>query len=57
MKVILPIELEAKSLRVVMKAQLLEAEWVKGRYEQLLLSNEKRLKALYHVQGYQRSMA
>jgi hypothetical protein len=40
-----------------MEAQLPEAKVGKGRYEQLLLSDEKRLKALYHVQGYQRRMA
>jgi hypothetical protein len=51
MEVSLPTELEDESLRVVMEAQLPEEEWIKGRYEQLLLSNEKRLKALYHIQG------
>jgi hypothetical protein len=40
-----------------MKAQLPEVKWIKGRYEQLLLFDEKRLKALYHMQGYQRRMA
>ena len=44
-------------MRVMMKAQLPKAKWIKGRYERLLLFNEKRLKALYHVQGYQRRMA
>jgi hypothetical protein len=29
---------------------------VKARYEQLILTDEKRLKALYYVQGYQRRM-
>ena len=56
MEVILPAELEAESLRVIMEAQLPEAEWIKERYEQLLLSDDKRLKALYHVQGYKRRM-
>jgi hypothetical protein len=56
MEAVLPAELEDKSFKVVMEAQILEAEWIKGRYEQLLLSDEKRLKTLYHVQGYQRRM-
>ena len=30
---------------------------MKARYEQLIPTNEKRLKALYHVQGYQKRMA
>jgi hypothetical protein len=33
MEAVLPAELEAESLMVVMEAQLPEAEWVKGRYE------------------------
>jgi hypothetical protein len=52
MEVILPAEIEAESLRIILKSQILEAEWVKARYEQLILIEEKRLKALYQVQGY-----
>ena len=57
MEAVLPSELQAGSLRVVMEAQLLEPKWVKGRYKQLLLSYVKRLKTLYHMEGYQRRMA
>ena len=52
MEVILPAEIEAESLRIILKSQIPEAEWVKAKYEQLILIEEKRLKALYQVQGY-----
>ena len=57
MEAVLPTEIEAKSLRIILESQIPEAEWVKARYEQLILTDKKRLKALYHVQGYQRRMA
>jgi ribonuclease HI len=57
MEAVLPAEIEAESLRIILESQIPEAEWVKARYEQLILTDEKRLKALYHVQGYQRRMA
>jgi hypothetical protein len=49
--------LQLKCLRIILESQIPEVEWVKARYEQLILTDEKRLKALYHVQGYQRRMA
>ena len=52
MEDVLSAEIEAESLRIILKSQIPEA-----RYEQLILTNESRLKALYHVQGYQRRMA
>jgi hypothetical protein len=52
MEAVLSAEIEAESLRIILKSQIPEA-----RYEQLILTNESRLKALYHVQGYQRRMA
>jgi hypothetical protein len=57
MEVVLSVEIEAESLRIILKSQILEAKLVKARYEQLILTDERRLKALYHVQGYQRRMA
>ena len=48
--------LQLKCLRIILESQIPEVEWVKPRYEQLILTDEKRLKALYHVQGYQRRM-
>ncbi len=52
MEVVLPAEVEAESLRIILKSQIPEAEWVKARYGQFVLTNEKRFKTLYHVQGY-----
>ena len=36
---------------------LSEVEWVRNRYDELVLLDERRLNALYHVQGYQRRIA
>ena len=57
MEAVLSAEIEAESLRIILKSQIPEAKWVKVQYEQLILTDERRLKALYHVQGYQRRMA
>ncbi|XP_077222023.1 uncharacterized protein LOC143855856 [Tasmannia lanceolata] len=54
MEAALPIELRIPSLRVMMEADLLESEWARARYRELYMIDEKRLKALYHVQGYRR---
>ncbi|XP_050889360.1 uncharacterized protein LOC127094584 [Lathyrus oleraceus] len=50
MEVVLPIEVEIPSLRVIMEADLDEAEWVQSRYDQLNLIEEKRLTAVCHGQ-------
>lgn len=52
-----PIELELPSLRIVLESEIPEAEWVRARYEQLALLDEKRLAALHHVQVYQKKIA
>ncbi len=57
MEVVLPIELKIPSLRVMAKSGIDEAEWQNARFEELMLFDERRLKALYHVQGYQRRIA
>ncbi|XP_050915308.1 uncharacterized protein LOC127130323 [Lathyrus oleraceus] len=56
MEVVLPIEVEIPSLRVIMKADLDEAEWVQSRYDQLNLIEEKRLTIVCHGQLYQRRL-
>ncbi|KAA0044983.1 RNA-directed DNA polymerase (Reverse transcriptase), Ribonuclease H [Cucumis melo var. makuwa] len=56
MEVVLPLEVEIPSLRVLTEAKLDEAEWVRGRYEQLNFVEEKRLAALTHGQLYQRTL-
>ncbi|XP_077242464.1 uncharacterized protein LOC143882976 [Tasmannia lanceolata] len=54
MEVVLPVELRIPSLRVMMEAGLPEYVWAQARYQELQMIDEKMLKALYHVQGYQR---
>ena len=53
----LPIEVEIKSLRVLVETKVLEEAWAKARYEQLALIDEKRAKAQYYAQGYQKKVA
>lgn len=48
MEVVLHIEVEIPSLRVIMEAGLDEAEWVESIYDQLNLIEEKRLTVVYH---------
>jgi hypothetical protein len=57
MEAVLPIELEIPSLRIMAESGIDEAEWQNARFEELMLFDERRLKALYHVQGYQRRIA
>ncbi|KAI8571781.1 hypothetical protein RHMOL_Rhmol01G0145700 [Rhododendron molle] len=35
----------------------INSEWISGRFEELMLFDERRLRALYHIQGYQRRIA
>ena len=56
-KVVLPIEVEIQSLRVLLETKVLEEDWAKARYEQLALIDEKRARAQYHAQGYQKKVA
>ena len=41
-EVVLPIEVEIQSLRVIVETKFLEIDWMKGRFEQLALIDEKR---------------
>ena len=52
-----PIELEIPSLRIALESQLDEVDWIRARYDELVLLDEKRLAALHHVQTYQQRMA
>ena len=56
MKVVLPIEVEIPSLRVLREVELEEVEWVQARYEQSNLIEEKRMKTICHGQLYQKRM-
>ena len=53
----LPVKVVIQSLRVLMETQVLEEEWMRERYEQLALIDEKKGKAQYHAQGYQKRIA
>jgi hypothetical protein len=54
MEVVLPVEVEIPSLRILSQTQLKEVEWARARYKQLNFIDEKRLAALCHGQLYQR---
>ena len=49
---VLPIEIEIKSLRVVMETKTPESEWARKRYNDLVSLDEKRMDALFHIQIY-----
>ena len=53
----LPIEMEIQSLRVLVETKVLEEDWMKEKYEQLALIDEKTARAQYHAQGYQKRIA
>ena len=54
MEVVLPVDVEIPSMRVLMEAELSEAEWCQNRFDQLNLIEEKRMSALCHGQLYQK---
>ncbi|KAI5409579.1 hypothetical protein KIW84_055126 [Lathyrus oleraceus] len=56
MEEVLPVEVEIPSLRMLMEAKLIEAEWCQTRFDQLNLIEEKRLSAMCHGQLYQQRM-
>ena len=56
MEAVLPIEIGVCSLRTVLESEISKEDWLQSRYDQLCMLNEKRLKALYHIQGYQRTL-
>ena len=39
-----------------MESEIPEANWLQSRYDKLCMLAEKRLKALFHIQGYQRRL-
>ncbi|XP_058219170.1 uncharacterized protein LOC131329810 [Rhododendron vialii] len=57
MEAVLPIKLEVPSLRIMAECGLTESEWFRGRFVELMPFDERRLRALHHVQGYQRRIA
>nr|XP_027086589.1 uncharacterized protein LOC113708326 [Coffea arabica] len=57
MEAVLPAEVEIPSLCILMETKLEETDWLKQRYEQLFLIDEKRLNAICHGQCYKKRMA
>ena len=53
---VIPIEMGVCSLRTVLESEIPEVDWLQSRYNQLCMMDEKRLKALYHIQSYQRRL-
>ena len=53
-EVMLPIKVEIQSLRVLVETKVLEEDWAKTRYEQLVLIDKMRVRAQYYEQGYQK---
>ncbi|XP_074266101.1 uncharacterized protein LOC141588567 [Silene latifolia] len=54
MEAVQPVELEIPSLRILLESRVPEADWVQARYDSLVMLDERRLNALYHVQLYQK---
>ena len=57
MKAVLPVETEMGSLKVALEQQISETQWAQTRFDQLNLLDERRLRAIDHVQAYKRKMA
>ena len=53
---VIPAEVEIPSLRIIQEAELSDAEWIQGRFEQLALIDGKRINAVCHGQLYQNRM-
>ncbi|XP_049405057.1 uncharacterized protein LOC125868456 [Solanum stenotomum] len=53
---VIPTEVEIPSLRIIQEVGLSDAEWVRNRYEQLALIDEKRMSVVCHGQLYQQIM-
>ena len=56
MEAVLPVEVEIPSLRVLLDVKLDEAEWIRTRFNELSLIEEKRMAAICHGQLYQSRM-
>lgn len=50
-------EVQIPTMRIIMEAELNDAEWVKIRHDQLCMLDEKRIAAIYHAQYYQKRIA
>ncbi|XP_070021718.1 uncharacterized protein [Nicotiana sylvestris] len=50
-------EVEIPSLRIIQEAELSDIEWIPSHYEQLALTDRKRINAICHGQLYQNRMS
>ena len=55
-EVVIAIEMGVRSLRIVLESEIPKVDWLQSRYNQFCMMDEKRLKALYHIHGYQRRL-
>ena len=53
----MPIEIEIRSLRVLLESKIPEYQLVESLLAQLTLLDEKRIRAMYHSQLYQKRIA
>ncbi|XP_070013924.1 uncharacterized protein [Nicotiana sylvestris] len=56
-EVVIPVEVEVPSLRIIQEAELNDAEWIRSRYKQLAPIDGKRMNAVCHGQLYQNRMS
>ena len=56
MEVVLPVEVQIPSLRIMKESDLDEDEWIQTRLDQLSFLDEKMLAAICHGQMYQKRM-
>ncbi|XP_059310183.1 uncharacterized protein LOC132061366 [Lycium ferocissimum] len=54
---VIPTEVEIPSLWIVQEAELKDSEWVRNRYDQLAMIDEKRIVAMCHEQLYRQRMS
>ncbi|XP_070010480.1 uncharacterized protein [Nicotiana sylvestris] len=54
---IIPAEVDIPSLRILHEAELSDAEWIRRRYEQLALTDGKRMNTVCHGQLYHNRMS
>ncbi|XP_060194936.1 uncharacterized protein LOC132624127 [Lycium barbarum] len=54
---VVPAEVEIPSLRIIQEVELDNTEWVRARYEQLALIDEKRIVVVRHGQLYQQRVS
>ena len=56
MEVVLPLKIEVGSLRIALEHQIAETNWLRARYNQFNLLDERRLRVADHMRAYQRKM-